>query len=128
MSAGKPDVGPRAPEPGEPHPGEPRPDHAPPAGPEVLAAVEQVLRSRLVSAPEGSYSVSLLRDPVLATRKIMEEAYEVSLELTRAAPDSERVASEAADLIFHLLAGIVGSGTELEDVWRQLQHRRRRRR
>lgn len=93
-------------------------------GPDVLAALEEVLRARKVSAPEGSYSATLLADPEVATRKIMEEAYEVSLELTRQTPDRARVASEAADLMFHLLAGVVGSDVPLEDVWTELQQRR----
>jgi phosphoribosyl-ATP pyrophosphohydrolase len=91
----------------------------------VLHDLEAVLRDRLLAAPEGSYSVTLLRDPEKAQRKIMEEAFEVCLELGRQEVDRERAAGEAADLVFHLLAGLVGAGVELESVLEQLEHRRR---
>ena len=99
------------------------PDTPRPAG-AVLAEVEAVLRSRLRDAPEGSYSLTLLTDPERAARKIMEEAFEVCLELGRPAVDRARVASEAADLVFHLLAGLVGAGVPLDDVVDELRRRR----
>jgi phosphoribosyl-ATP pyrophosphohydrolase len=93
---------------------------------DVLTELEAVLRDRLVAAPAGSYSATLLADPERASRKIMEEAYEVCLELTRppAALDGERVASEAADLVFHLLAGLVGAGVGVDAVLSELARRR----
>jgi phosphoribosyl-ATP pyrophosphohydrolase len=90
----------------------------------TLHDLEAVLRDRLVAAPEGSYSATLLRDPEKAARKIMEEAFEVCLELGRAQVDGERTASEAADLVFHLLAGLVGAGVALDDVLAELATRR----
>lgn len=63
-----------------------------------------------------------MRDPVLAQRKIMEEAFEVCLELGAPSPDLEATAQEAADLVFHLLAALVGAGTgwaAVEDVLRE---------
>jgi phosphoribosyl-ATP pyrophosphohydrolase len=92
---------------------------------DVLTDLETVLRDRLVAAPEGSYSVTLLRDPEKAARKIMEEAFEVCLELGRPTVDRERAASEAADLVFHLLAGLVGAGVSVDDVLAHLEARRR---
>jgi phosphoribosyl-ATP pyrophosphohydrolase len=91
---------------------------------QVLTDLEAVLRDRLVAAPDGSSSVTLLRDPEKAQRKIMEEAFEVCLELGRAEVDAERAASEAADLVFHLLAGLVGAGVGLDAVLAQLEDRR----
>jgi phosphoribosyl-ATP pyrophosphohydrolase len=90
----------------------------------ILADLEAVLRDRLVAAPEGSYSATLLRDPVKAQRKIMEEAFEVCLELGRAEVDVERAASEAADLVFHLLAGLVGAGVSVDAMLADLRRRR----
>jgi phosphoribosyl-ATP pyrophosphohydrolase len=95
------------------------------AGVEILAELESVLRSRRDDPPAGSYSATLLSDPERASRKIMEEAFEVCLELGRPNPDPERVASESADLIFHLCTGLVGAGVPLDDVWGQLGARRR---
>lgn len=98
-----------------------------PAG--VLSEVEAVLRHRLVQAPPDSYSATLLGDPELAARKIMEEAFELCLELGRRGPDGavrqpQRVAEEAADVLFHVLAGVVGAGVGLHDVLAELEARR----
>jgi phosphoribosyl-AMP cyclohydrolase / phosphoribosyl-ATP pyrophosphohydrolase len=67
---------------------------------EALAALERTLRSRAVERPAGSYTVKLLDDPELIGAKVEEEAEEVA----RAAREEsdERVADEAADLLYHL--------------------------
>jgi phosphoribosyl-ATP pyrophosphohydrolase/phosphoribosyl-AMP cyclohydrolase len=76
-------------------PGEPAP-----VAHEALAALQRTLRSRAAERPEGSYTVELLDDPRLIGEKIEEEAEEV----VRAAREEseERVAEEAADLLYHL--------------------------
>jgi phosphoribosyl-ATP pyrophosphohydrolase len=93
-----------------------------PNGPDpFLPTLEAVLRSRLAERPAGSYSLTLLTDPVAAQRKIMEEAFEVCLELGATPLDRRRTAEEAADLVFHVLCGLVGAGvgwSEVEDVLR----------
>jgi phosphoribosyl-ATP pyrophosphohydrolase len=86
--------------------------------------LEQVLRARQAEQPAGSYSVTLLRDPERAARKISEEAFEVAVEIMRSEPDRERVVSEAADLMFHLLAGLVGAGVAFDEVLAELERRR----
>ncbi len=67
---------------------------------EALAALERTLRSRAAERPEGSYTVKLLDDPKLVGEKVEEEAEEV----VRAAREEsdQRVAEEAADLLYHL--------------------------
>jgi phosphoribosyl-ATP pyrophosphohydrolase len=90
-----------------------------------LEALEALLRARRVDAPPGSYSVTLVTDPERAARKIMEEAYEVCVELTRGTIDRGRTAEEAADLVFHLLAGLVAVDVPLDDVLAVLDARRR---
>jgi phosphoribosyl-ATP pyrophosphohydrolase/phosphoribosyl-AMP cyclohydrolase len=71
-----------------------------PALHETLAALERTLRSRAAERPDGSYTVKLLDDPTLIGEKVEEEAEEV----VRAAREEsdERVAEEAADLLYHL--------------------------
>ena len=71
-----------------------------PAVHEALATLERTLRSRAAERPEGSYTVELLDDPKLTGEKVEEEAEEV----VRAAREEsdERVAEEAADLLYHL--------------------------
>ena len=91
----------------------------------MLEEIEAVLQDRLAEPVEGSYSLTLLRDSELARRKIMEEAFELCLELGREPLDRERTASEAADLLFHALAGLVGAGVSLSAVMSQLEERRR---
>jgi phosphoribosyl-ATP pyrophosphohydrolase len=89
-----------------------------------LHELEAVLRQRRGNAPEGSYSATLVTDPQWASRKIMEEAYELCFELTRPAADEHRVTEEAADLVFHVLAGLVAVGVGLDDVLGELAARR----
>jgi phosphoribosyl-AMP cyclohydrolase / phosphoribosyl-ATP pyrophosphohydrolase len=76
-------------------PGEPAP-----VAHEALATLERTLRDRAASRPAGSYTVKLLNDPALIGEKVEEEAEEV----VRAAREEsdERVAEEAADLLYHL--------------------------
>ena len=91
----------------------------------TLEEIEAVLQDRLAQPGEGSYSVTLLRDSELARRKIMEEAFELCLELGREPLDPQRTASEAADLLFHALAGLAGAGVPLSAVMNELDGRRR---
>ncbi|WP_370327799.1 phosphoribosyl-ATP diphosphatase [Euzebya sp.] len=92
---------------------------------DLLTDLESLLRSRKAERPEGSYSATLVTDPVAVQRKIMEEAFEVCLELGAPTVDRDRAASEAADLVFHLLAGLVGAGVSWDQVVAELADRRR---
>jgi phosphoribosyl-AMP cyclohydrolase / phosphoribosyl-ATP pyrophosphohydrolase len=67
---------------------------------EALPALERTLRSRAAERPKGSYTVELLDNPALIGEKVEEEAEEV----VRAAREEtdERVAEEAADVLYHL--------------------------
>ena len=91
----------------------------------MLEEIEAVLQERLAEPVDGSYSLTLLRDTELAQRKIMEEAFEFCLELGRHPQDRGRTTAEAADLIFHTLAGLVGAGVPLSAVMAELEARRR---
>ena len=95
------------------------------AGPvayEALAALERTLRSRAAERPEGSYTVQLLDDPKLIGEKVEEEAEEV----VRAAREEsdERVAEEAADLLYHLSVLLVSRGVPQSAVMEVLNGRR----
>ena len=96
----------------------------------LLDELETVLKSRVDADPEQSYTARLLNDSELTQRKIMEEAFEVCLELARARPDAvggpdrSRVAEEAADVIYHLLVGLVGASVSLDEVMAVLAERR----
>ena len=89
---------------------------------ETLAELERTLRSRQDERPDGSYTVELLDDPVLIAEKVQEEAEEV----TRAAREesAERVAEEAADVLYHLSVLIRSRDVALADVLGVLDERR----
>src|SRR3954462_10615709 len=72
----------------------------PPAPHEVLPGLERTIAGRAAAAPEGSYAARLRADPPLIGAKVREEAEEVA----RAAREEtdERVAEEAADVLYHL--------------------------
>lgn len=94
----------------------------PPAPHESLPDLERTLGQRQAERPEGSYTVQLLDDPKLIGEKVQEEAEEVA----RAAREEtdERVDSEAADLLYHLLVLLRSRDRDLADAARVLIDRR----
>ncbi|KAK6338865.1 trifunctional histidinol dehydrogenase [Orbilia brochopaga] len=80
-----------------------------------LGALQTTLRSRLASAPEGSYTARLFKDPKLLRAKIMEEAEELCEAETK-----DDVAWEAADLIYFALTKCVAAGVSIADIERNL--------
>ncbi|MBN8867029.1 MAG: bifunctional phosphoribosyl-AMP cyclohydrolase/phosphoribosyl-ATP diphosphatase HisIE [Solirubrobacterales bacterium] len=93
-----------------------------PVSGEALAVLSRTIESRLAERPEGSYVVKLLDDPGFAGEKVMEEAEEVSRAVREESDD--RVAEEAADVLFHLAALIRSRGITLADVGEVLNGRR----
>src|ERR1019366_8098836 len=95
----------------------------PPAPHETLPALERTLDVRPRQPPAGSYTGELLDDPPRIGGKVMEEAEEVA----RAAREEsdERVDSEAADVLYHLLVLLHSRGRRLADAERVLDARRR---
>ena len=75
------------------------------------------------SMPEGSYTAELLADPARVGEKVQEEAEEVA----RAAREEsdERVAEEAADVLYHLAVLLRSRGLSLADAEEVLVARRR---
>jgi phosphoribosyl-ATP pyrophosphohydrolase/phosphoribosyl-AMP cyclohydrolase len=92
---------------------------------ETLPVLERTIGERAATRPEGSYTSALLADPDLAGAKVEEEAEEV-VRAARAESD-ERVAEEAADVIYHLAVLLRGRGLTLADAERVLDGRRQRR-
>jgi phosphoribosyl-AMP cyclohydrolase / phosphoribosyl-ATP pyrophosphohydrolase len=94
-----------------------------PVAAEALAVLGRTIAKRREGTPAGSYTAELLADPELAGRKVEEEAGEV----VRAARDEsdERVAEEAADVLYHLAVLLAARGVELPDVYEALNGRRR---
>ncbi len=94
-----------------------------PVAHEALATLERTLRSRAAERPEGSYTVELLDDPKLIGEKVEEEAEEV-VRAGREESD-ERVAEEAADLLYHLSVLLASRGVPQSAVMEVLNGRRR---
>ncbi len=92
---------------------------------ETLPVLERTIGERAATRPEGSYTSALLADPDLAGAKVEEEAEEV-VRAARGESD-ERVAEEAADVIYHLAVLLRGRGLTLADAERVLDGRRQRR-
>lgn len=88
---------------------------------EAPGALTATLDARRAEMPEGSYTTKLLGDPPLIAEKVLEEAEEV----TRAAREEtdERVANEAADVIYHLAVLMTQRGLSLTDAFEVLNER-----
>ncbi len=91
---------------------------------EALPQLERTIDERARQRPDGSYTARLLADPELIGAKVAEEAEEV----VRAAREEsdERVAEEAADLVYHLTVLLHGRRLALRDAERVLDGRRQR--
>lgn len=94
-----------------------------PAAHEALATLARTLAERRDERPEGSYTVDLLDDRERIGEKVREEADE----LARAAVEEsgERIAEEAADLLYHLEVLLLSRDVPLEAALEVLSGRRR---
>ncbi len=90
---------------------------------EALPALERTIAERARSAPAGSYTARLLADAPFTGEKVREEAVEVA----RAAREEsdERVAEEAADVLYHLAVLLRGRGLSIAQAGEVLNGRRR---
>jgi len=90
---------------------------------EALAALERTLNDRRAERPEGSYTVELLADRDLIGDKVREEADEVAR--AAAGESDERVAEEAADVLYHLEVLMLSRELPLTTALEVLNERRR---
>lgn len=90
---------------------------------EVLPRLERTVAARAAERPDGSWTAKLLADPRLAGAKVEEEAEEV-VRAVREESD-ERVANEAADVLYHLTVLLRTRGLGLADVQQVLDERSR---
>jgi phosphoribosyl-ATP pyrophosphohydrolase/phosphoribosyl-AMP cyclohydrolase len=89
---------------------------------EALPALERTVGERRAAPSAASYTAALLADPPRIGGKVEEEAEEVA----RAAREEsdERVAEEAADVLYHLTVLLHSRGLALADAERVLNGRR----
>ena len=94
-----------------------------------LEPLWRTIEERLASGGEGSYTARLASGGAAAvSRKIIEEAAEAAeaaLNLEAGRGGAERLAEEAADVLYHLLVLLAERGVEPERVLEELAARRR---
>jgi phosphoribosyl-ATP pyrophosphohydrolase/phosphoribosyl-AMP cyclohydrolase len=95
------------------------------AAPDFHTTIErlvQVIKSRKVEMPEGSYTAYLFSKGI---DKILKKIGEESAETIIAAKNKAKpeLAMESADLLYHLLVLFVNEGLELEEVLEELERR-----
>jgi len=96
------------------------------SGDEILSDLESVLRGRMRSADEDSYTGKLLTgDPARIRSKVSEEAFEVNLASER---NDDNLAEEIADLWFHTMLLLLRHESGISAVFEALRKRQGKRR
>jgi phosphoribosyl-AMP cyclohydrolase / phosphoribosyl-ATP pyrophosphohydrolase len=91
-------------------------------GAHLLTRLAATIAQRAAGRPPDSYTVKLLdRGVPKVSQKVGEEAIEVVVAAN--AEDGPRLASESADLLYHLLVLLEARGVPLDDVLRELEER-----
>lgn len=90
--------------------------------PPSLAALDAVIANRAAEPAGTSYTQRLLGDVNLRLKKLGEEAVELALACER--EETDRVAEEAADLLYHALVACRAAGVSAADVMASLDARR----
>jgi phosphoribosyl-AMP cyclohydrolase / phosphoribosyl-ATP pyrophosphohydrolase len=91
-------------------------------GGHVLSRLGRTIASRAEHRPADSYTAQLLAGGIgKVSQKVGEEAVEVVVAAN--SEDDTRLASEAADLLYHLLVLLHARGIPLDAVWQELETR-----
>ncbi len=91
---------------------------------EILDEVYGVVLDRIRNPRPDSYTSGLVSKGLKAVaRKVGEEALEVVM--ASLVEDDESIIMEAADLLYHLLVLLAVRGIPVEEVWKELERRRR---
>ena len=89
---------------------------------EVLDSLYNVIDSKRQDDPEKSYTAQLLAAaPEKPARKLCEEATETLIEALHG--DTEALAQESADLLYHLLVVWAAAGLQPSQIWTILAKR-----
>jgi phosphoribosyl-ATP pyrophosphohydrolase len=89
---------------------------------EVLERLADTVSERAGAAPDSSYTAKLLSQGTeKCAKKVGEEAVETAL--AAMSGDREHLVSETADLLYHLLVLLQGSGVPLSAVMSELEGR-----
>jgi phosphoribosyl-ATP pyrophosphohydrolase/phosphoribosyl-AMP cyclohydrolase len=91
-------------------------------GGHVLTRLARTIYERAEQRPPGSYTAQLLAGGIgKISQKVGEEAVEVVVAAN--SEDDQRLASEAADLLYHLLVLLQARGVPPDAVWAELEER-----
>ncbi len=88
---------------------------------QALVRLDATLAARVGADPAQSYTASLLADSARAAKKLGEEAVETVIAAIQ--DDADALASESADLIYHLLVLLRAKGVETDAVAAKLAAR-----
>lgn len=100
----------------------PAPGAAPTDTLTFLSTLETIIEKRVAERPEGSYTARLFaQGPKRIAQKVGEEGVEVALAAVTEADD--KVVSESADLLYHLLVLLRSRGLPLARVMAELESR-----
>jgi phosphoribosyl-ATP pyrophosphohydrolase len=89
---------------------------------DILSRLEATIEARKGADPVTSWTAKLLSmGPENAAEKFGEEAIEAIIEAVRG--DKEKLTSEAADVLYHLLVMLAARNVKLADVLRELERR-----
>ena len=84
-----------------------------------LEELVNIIRERKNSNPKQSYTSKLLNDKNMNFAKVNEEVKE----LIEAIQRNDNQVHEAADVLYHLLVLLEGSGIKIEEVMQELKKR-----
>ena len=88
----------------------------------TLDELEQIVAARATAPADESWTAKLLaKGPEKCAEKFGEEAIEALIEAVKG--DRDRLASEAADVLFHLLVMLKSRDVALADVMAELDRR-----
>ncbi len=88
----------------------------------TLADLAATIAERASADPESSWTAKLLaKGPEKCAEKFGEEAVEAIIEAVKG--DTDKLTSEAADVLFHLLVMLQSRGVALDDVLAELARR-----
>ena len=84
-----------------------------------LEELVKIIRERRNANPEKSYTNKLLNNKKMCVDKVNEEINE----LLEAIEKKNNQVHEAADVLYHLLVLLEGSGIKIEDIMQELKKR-----
>ncbi|MBT4878223.1 MAG: phosphoribosyl-ATP diphosphatase [Alphaproteobacteria bacterium] len=92
---------------------------------EFLNEIAKIIKKRKLAKPENSYIAELIAQGLpKITQKVGEEGVEVVI--AALAENKERLISESADLIFHLMILLDSKGLTLAEVVTELENRNKK--